>query len=99
VACAGIGLLLLIVLVPQTWRAYRRASRRGAELSAYAEEQATEIERLASSLNEHGFELEHSAAQLAPRLLQLSGFLRQPLVAASVPWILRRLLLRPYRRR
>ena len=81
------------------WRAYRRASRRAAELSAYAIEEATELEDLTAQLNEHGFALEHTAAELFPKLEALSAFLGRPLVAATIPWVLRRAMGRPYRRR
>jgi len=91
--------VLLIFAAVSTWRAYRRASRRATELSAYALEEATELERLTAQLNEHGFALEHRAAELFPKLERLSVFLGQPLVAATIPWLLRRALGRPYRRR
>ena len=87
------------MLVTRTWRAYRRASRRAGELSTYFDEQATELDRLAGLLNEHGFELEHTAADLAPKLQLMSAFMSRPLVAATIPWIIRRTLGRPYRRR
>ena len=91
--------MLLIVATVSTWRVYRRASRRATELSAYALAEATELERLTIQLNEHGFALEHTAAELFPKLEMLSAFLGQPLVAATIPWLLRRALGRPYRRR
>jgi len=91
--------VLLIFATVSTWRAYRRASRRATELSAYAMEEATELERLTAQLNEHGFALEHTAAELFPKLERLSVFLGQPLVAATIPWLIRRSLGRPYRRR
>ena len=69
------------------------------ELSAYALDQANELERLTAQLNEHGFQLEHSAAVLGPKVDQILLFMRQPLVAAALPWVLRRLMARPYRRR
>jgi len=81
------------------WRAYRKASRRAAELSAYAGAEAIEIERVTARLNEHGFALEHTASELFPKLGRLSAFLAQPLVAATIPWLLRRAMRRPYRRR
>ena len=90
---------MLILAVVSTWRAYRRASRRATELSAYALEEATELERLTAQLNEHGFALDHTAAELFPKLERLSMFLGQPLVAAAIPWLMRRALGRPYRRR
>ena len=91
--------MLLIFATVSTWRAYRRASRRATELSAYAMEEATELERLTAQLNEHGFALEHTSAELFPKLERLSVFLGQPLVAATIPWLIRRALGRPYRRR
>lgn len=81
------------------WRAYRRTSRRATELSTYLTDQAIEIERLSARLNDHGFELEHTMSDLAPRLELLATFLRQPLIAATIPWVLRRVVGRPYRRR
>ena len=81
------------------WRAYRKATRRAAELSAYALEEATELERVTAQLNEHGFALEHTASELFPKLQALSAFLGQPLVAATIPWLVRRAFGRPYRRR
>jgi hypothetical protein len=81
------------------WRAYRTASRRAAELSAYATKEAIELERVATRLNEHGFALEHTASVLFPKLQRLSMVLEQPLVAAIIPWLIRRAMGRPYRRR
>lgn len=81
------------------WRAYRRATRRAVELSAYVLEEATELERVTAQLNEHGFALEHTASELFPKLQALSAFLGQPLVAATIPWLVRRAFGRPYRRR
>ena len=80
-------------------RAYRKASRRAAQLSAYAGEEAIGLERLTSRLNEHGFALEHTASLLFPKLQRLATILEQPLVAATIPWLLRRAFGRPYRRR
>ena len=91
--------MLLIFATVSVWRAYRRASRRATELSAYALEEATELERLTAQLNEHGFALEHTASELLPKLEALSAFLGQPLVAATIPWLLRRAMGRPYKRR
>ena len=93
-----IGLLLLVFATVSVWRAYRRTSTRAAQLSDYALEEATALERLATQLNEHGFALEHTASELFPKLERLSAVLGQPLVAATIPWVLRRALRRPYRR-
>jgi hypothetical protein len=81
------------------WRAYRKASRRASELSTYAIEQAIELEQAAARLNEHGFELEHTASELVPKIQRILAFVEQPLVAAAIPWVIRRVLARPYRRR
>ena len=81
------------------WRAYRKASRRAAELSIYANQQAIELEQAAARLNEHGFALEHTASELFPKIQRILAFLEQPLVAAAIPWVIRRGLARPYRRR
>jgi len=81
------------------WRAYRKASRRAAELSTYAYAQAIELEQAAARLNEHGFALEHTASELFPKVQRILAFLEQPLVAAAIPWVVRRALARPYRRR
>ena len=89
----------MILTAQSAWRAYRRASRRAEQLSVYALEQADELERITTALNEHGFQLEHTMTEFAPKLEQMAVFLRQPLVAASLPWILRRAFGRPYRRR
>jgi hypothetical protein len=56
------------------------------------------LERVASRLNEHGFALEHTASLLFPKLQRLAAILEQPLVAAALPWFLRRAFFRPYRR-
>jgi hypothetical protein len=85
--------------VVTTFRAYRKATNRGDELLAYAGEQAIELEKLTLQLNQHGFELEHTMADVGPKLHTIAMFLEQPLVGASIPWLLRRLFFRPYRRR
>jgi hypothetical protein len=90
---------LLTVTIGRSWRAYRRSTRRATELSTYLDDQAIEIERLTARLNEHGFQLEHTISELAPKLETLATFLQRPLVAAAIPWVLRRVVGRPYRRR
>jgi hypothetical protein len=95
----GVGLIVLIVAMVGTWRAYRRASRRADDLSTYAADEALQLERLTAQLNEHGIQLEQSSAELGPKVEQILLFVRQPLVAATLPWVLRRFMGRPYRRR
>jgi hypothetical protein len=90
---------VLTVTIGGSWRAYRRSTRRASELSTYLNDQAIEIERLTAQLNEHGFQLEHTMSELGPKLETLAALLQRPLVAAAIPWVLRRVMGRPYRRR
>lgn len=93
------GLILLIYAIQSTWRAYRKTSRRAAELSSYTLDEAVALERVSAQLNQHGFDLQHTASELFPKIERLTIFLQRPLVAAAVPWLLRRAFGRPYRRR
>jgi hypothetical protein len=43
--------------------------------------------------------LQHTASELFPKIERLTTFVQQPLVAAALPWLLRRAFRRPYRRR
>jgi hypothetical protein len=43
--------------------------------------------------------LQHTASELFPKIERLTIFLQRPLVAAAIPWLLRRAIGRPYRRR
>lgn len=90
---------MLIYAIQSTWRAYRKTSRRAAELSSYALEEATALEDVSARLNQHGFDLQHTSSELFPKIERLTLFLQRPLVAAAIPWLLRRALARPYRRR
>jgi hypothetical protein len=90
---------VLIYAIQSTWRAYRKTSRRAAELSSYALEEATALEDVSARLNQHGFDLQHTSSELFPKIERLTLFLQRPLVAAAIPWLLRRALARPYRRR
>ena len=94
-----LGLLILTFLGLGTWRAYRAAGRRAAHLSHYAYEEAAALQAVALRLNEHGFALQATSAVLFPRLQELAIFLEQPLIAAALPWVLRRLLARPFKKR
>jgi len=91
--------VLLVSATVSVWRAYRKASRRAAELASYASQQGIELEQAAARLNEHGFALEHTASELFPKIQRILAFLEQPLIAAAIPWVIRRALARPYRRR
>jgi uncharacterized membrane protein YqjE len=94
-----VGLALLIVGAVSTWRAYRAASRRANELSAYTFEEASAIAELSTRLNADGFDLEHTVEELFPKIARITRFMQQPMVALAVPWLLRRAFGRPYRRR
>jgi hypothetical protein len=91
--------VLLVYATVSVWRAYRNASRRAAELASYASQQAIELEQAAARLNEHGFALEHTASEFFPKIQRILAFVEQPLIAAAIPWLIRRALARPYRRR
>jgi hypothetical protein len=99
VVFSGVGLALLTAGIVSTWRAYRAATRRASELSAYTFEEASAIAELSARLNAHGFDLEHTSAELFPKLARITSFLQRPLVAVAVPWLMRRAFARPYRRR
>ena len=94
-----LGILVLVYAGLQTWRAYRAVGRKAAHLSHYAYEEAAALQTLALRLNEHGYALQATSTLLFPRLRELSIFLEQPLVAAAVPWVLRRVLARPFKKR
>jgi hypothetical protein len=94
-----LGLLILSYVGLRTWQAYRAVGRRAAHLSHYAYEEAAALQTVALRLNEHGYALQATSALLFPRLRELSIFLEQPLIAAAVPWLLRRLLARPFKKR
>ncbi|HEY4872490.1 MAG TPA: hypothetical protein VIJ03_11420 [Candidatus Dormibacteraeota bacterium] len=91
--------MLLVYATVSVWRAYRNASRLAAELASYASQQAIELEQAAARLNEHGFALEHTASELFPKIQRILAFVEQPLIAAAIPWLIRRAFARPYRRR
>ena len=94
-----LGLAALGYAAVGTWNAYRAVGRRAAHLSHYAYEEAAALQTVALRLNEHGYALQRTSALLFPRLQELSILLEQPLVAAAVPWILRRMLARPFKKR
>ena len=93
------GAVFLVVGGSTAWRAQRAARARVRALAELTAEEAERFADLADRLNRHGFELQHTFDELAPRLAAWSAFLRRPLVAAAMPWVLRRLLGRPLRRR
>ena len=95
----AVGLALLTAGIVSTLRAYRAATRRATELSAYTFEEASAIAELSARLNTHGFDLQHTSEELFPKIARIISFLQRPLVAAALPWLLRRGFGRPYQRR
>jgi hypothetical protein len=93
------GLVALAVGGQAAWRAQRAVRRLAGELTAYGMAEADQIAVLSERLNRDGFALQHTLEEMAPRLEALALFLQRPLVAASLPWLLRRLFARPLRRR
>jgi hypothetical protein len=81
------------------WRAQRAARARARALSELAAEEAERLAELGDRLNRHGFELQHTLDHLAPKVEAWSAVLRRPLVAATIPWVIRRVLGRPLKRR
>ena len=94
-----LGLVALLICLTIGWLAYRRTQRSSALLFSYLGEESAQLEAVAIRLNEHGFNLQQTSSVLFPKLEQIAGFIEQPLVAAGLPWLLRRLLLRPFRKR
>jgi len=92
------GLVALAVGGQAVFRSYRAARRQARIVAGYAANAAGPLEALAQRLNEHGFELQHSSAELFPKVRRLLALVNAPLVAAGLPWLVRRLLGRPLRR-
>jgi hypothetical protein len=99
VVATGLGLIMLGAGGQAAWRAQRAVRRRAGELTAYGLEEADQMAVLADRLNRDGFVLQRTLTELAPRLEALAIFLQRPMVAASLPWLLRRMLGRPLKRR
>lgn len=93
------GLIALVVGIQATWRSVRAARKRAHELAVYAADEAEQLAILAEHLNRNGFELRHTTANLFPKVKQWQAILASPLAAATIPWMLRRILGRPLRRR
>ncbi|HYM51312.1 MAG TPA: hypothetical protein VET65_12185 [Candidatus Limnocylindrales bacterium] len=93
------GALALAVGGVSVWRAQAAVRSRARTLSQMATEEGERLAEAAERLNRHGFEFQHTLDALAPRLAVLSGFMRQPLVAAATPWLIRRMLGRPLKKR
>jgi len=96
---AAAGGVFLAVGGSTAWRAQRAARARARALAELTAEEAERFADLADRLNRHGFELQHTFDELAPKVEAWSAVLRRPLVAASIPWVMRRLLGRPLKRR
>ena len=94
-----LGLLVLVITVTIAWLAYLRTQRSSALLFSYLEEESNQLQTAAIRLNEHGFDLQQTSSALFPKLERMAAFLEQPLVGAGLPWLLRRLLMRPFRKR
>ncbi len=92
------GLIILASSGVSLWRALRAARRHGSAVSGYALGEAEQLGQIAQKLNDHGFALQHSASELLPKLRAVSEILQRPLLAAAIPWVLRRLFARPLRK-
>jgi len=65
----------------------------------YAAEEAEQLAVLSEHLNRNGFELRNTANALFPKIQHWQAILGSPLAVAALPWLLRRVLGRPLRRR
>lgn len=88
----------LIVGAQAAWRSMRAARRRAEQLTVYAADEAEQLAILADRVNRNAFELRHTGETLFPRVQQWGAIFGSPLLAAALPWILRRVLGRPLRR-
>jgi hypothetical protein len=91
--------LALAFGIQGTWRAVRAARRKADQLTGYALQQAEQIQAAAERLNQHGFDLQHTSSTFLPKLERIARVLQAPLVAVSLPWLLRRLFGRPLKKR
>lgn len=66
---------------------------------AYTLREMEQIQVVAERLNQHGFDLQRTGSTFFPRLERIAKFLEAPLVAASLPWVLRRFFGQPLRKR
>jgi hypothetical protein len=97
-ALLALGLLALVIGAQAVWRSLRAARRRAYELTVYAADEAEQLAILAEHLNRNVFELQHTSETLFPKVQQWQAVLGSPLLAASLPWVLRRVLGRRLRR-
>jgi hypothetical protein len=68
-------------------------------LTEFTLQEATEIQAVAERLNRHGFDLQRTGSRVLPKLERIASFLQTPTVAASLPWVLRRVFGQPLKRR
>lgn len=94
----GIGVLALVFGGQAAWRSFRAAEQRAHALAAYTIEEVVQLETLSERLTVHGLALYEASSRLFPKVHRFLGFLDTPLGAAALPWILRRLFARPFRK-
>jgi hypothetical protein len=85
--------------IQATWRSARAAARKANSLTAYSLHEIEQIQAVAERLNKHSFDLQRTGSKFFPRLERMGKFLPAPLVAASLPWVLRRFFGQPLRKR
>lgn len=94
----GLGLILLAIGGVAVFRAQAATRRLARILAIEAQQESALLTQTLDQLNQHGIELQHTTAELAPRLQQWSTFFNSPVISAAMPWFLRRLFFRPLRR-
>ena len=92
-------MLALVIGAQAVWRSLRATRRRAYELTVYAADEAERLAILAEHLNRNVFELQHTSETLFPKVQAWQAMLGSPLLAVSLPWVLRRIRGRPLRRR
>ncbi len=98
-ALVGAGALVLAFGIQAAWRSGRAAARKANSLTAFTLQEMEQIQAVGERLNKHGFDLQRTGSRLLPKLERIGEFLQAPLVAASLPWLLRRLFGQPLRKR
>jgi len=91
--------VLLLALGGQAaWRSVQDARRSAHALTAYAAEEAERLDEVSERLARHGITLHQTSTQLLPKVRRVLDFLERPVAGAVLPWILRRLFGRPFKK-
>ncbi len=95
----GGGVLLLAFGAQAAWRSFHDVRKSAHVLTAYAAEEAERLDAASERLTQHGITLHQTSTTLFPKVRRVLDFLERPVAGAVLPWILRRLFGRPFRKR